>query len=246
MPDLECPPQSSRSHHQEWPLGPQDPKLDGQEVHVWRIDLLDVDERSCHSLSVAELERAHSILSARRSALWRRSRHVLRLLLGRYLNVEARMVELTVGSGGKPALALAGRSSTPTQSERSQLTFNLSHSGRLALCAFTRSGQVGIDVEQARPAPGLSALSDRVFGAEEATRIAALVDPGERERELLRGWTLREAALKCHGAAEATPDLPRASQPWLHALDPGAGAVATLAAERANLTVRQWSWHPPR
>ncbi|HTY96258.1 MAG TPA: 4'-phosphopantetheinyl transferase superfamily protein [Solirubrobacteraceae bacterium] len=115
-----------------------------------------------------------------------------------------------------------------------ELFFNVSHSGPLALLAFTRAGDVGIDVELPRPrTTELSALAGRVLGPAEGRRIQEL--PEEiREREVLRGWVRHEALLKHAGGPPG--------QSWLGELDPGGEATAAVALDRAPTELRCWEW----
>ena len=121
---------------------------------------------------------------------------------------------------GKPGLI-------PGASGR-RLFFNVSHSGPLALFAFTRAGEVGIDVEVPRPrTPDLAPVAWRAFGAGEGRRLQTLPDH-LREREFLRDWVRHEACLKRSGRradAEQRAGGWRADRPgaasWLAELEPG-------------------------
>jgi 4'-phosphopantetheinyl transferase len=234
---------SAPSGSARWPRGPSEPKLAGTAVHVWRVDLASIGDEVAASLSADELERARRIAGEDARRLWSRSRGVLRELLARYLRESAGAVELAVGQHGKPELA----------DGRQELFFNLSHSRRLALYAFTAAGPVGVDVELARE-EGARAVGDRValarraFGEAEADRLGAL-QPVARERELLRLWTRHEAELKRRGAgigaarAEDQADGEAHAAPWVVELDVGARAVAALAAERgAAGELHLWEW----
>ena len=65
----------------------------------------------------------------------------LRAILGGYLNTTPAGVPIRYTPQGKPYLA-------PPSSD---IRFNLSHSGELALIAVTRGREVGVDVERIRP-----------------------------------------------------------------------------------------------
>jgi len=161
-----------------------------------------VTDDVCELLCEQELERAERMLDERDRRLWRRSRGVLRALLGRYLRQDPRSLRLIVGAHGKPALA--GDAAEPQAARRaapeaaSRLSFNLSHSGHLALYAFSESGDVGVDVEVARRAMNEVAIAARVFGPAQAKHLQEL-DPDSRRREFLRAWVRHEAERKCLG-----------------------------------------------
>ncbi len=175
-----------------------------------------------------ERARAERLVSERDRRLWTRSRGVLRALLGLYLQRDPSALRFSSGPHGKPALEPAGPS------------FNLSHSGQLALFAFTERRAVGVDVEVARRPIDELALAARVFGPEEAMRLEGL-DRAARRREFLRMWTRHEAALKCRGAGIGE-SRSGASQLWIAELEVGHDAVGAVALERPAAGLHCWDW----
>jgi len=121
-------------------------------VHVWRADLDAVDDDDLlELLSREEHARGEGILRDGARRRWLRARGALRALLGRYTESDPRAIRFIEGSYGKPALPpkLSGASApcAGSRSARAGLpSFNLSHSGGLALYAFTQERAVGIDV----------------------------------------------------------------------------------------------------
>ena len=71
-----------------WTPGPADPRLTEGSVHVWRVELAAVGVEVLELLSDDERARGERLLSARDRRLWMRSRAVLRVLLGRYLQMD--------------------------------------------------------------------------------------------------------------------------------------------------------------
>jgi 4'-phosphopantetheinyl transferase len=218
--------------------------VDG-EVHVWRVELSSVPDELGTLLRDEERERAERILSARRRALWIRARAVLRDLLARYLWEDPDALQLASDVHGKPKLA-DGRGACGTQCSRQvtddqPLSFNLSHSGALALYAFARTGAVGVDIERARRRIDAAAIAERLLGPAEAGRLRA-VDSTHRQCEFLRAWVRHEAALKCLGVGLARPVAdPPAFRPWVLPVDVGAGAAAAVATEH-KARLRRWRW----
>jgi 4'-phosphopantetheinyl transferase len=207
-------------------------------VHVWHADLSAVDDSVLSLLSAAESARAGRLLGRRRRVLWPRARGLLRLLLSEYLAVEPQAVRFSDGRAGKPALSPETRSVYPA------LRFNVSHSANIAVFAFTRAGEVGIDVEAPRAVPrDRVALTARLFGREHARRLSQH-GARAREREFLRLWVRHEAAAKCSGEGiwgrRSREEVPRARargrtgprEPWVEELDLGSTLVAALAVER--------------
>jgi 4'-phosphopantetheinyl transferase len=237
-------------HLAEWPAGPQAPQLAPSAVHVWRADLDAVAGSVLDGLSWDERDHAAGIAGDRESALWSRSRGVLRELLARYTKGEAQAIELRIGSRGKPGLSQPGRP---------ELFFNLSHSGNLALYAFCSDGPVGVDVqalrdERPRTTVDHIGLARRAFGEHEAQRLT-LVAPEHRERQFLRAWTRHEAELKrlgtglgvgsrgderLGGAAGQTADRHAAGS--ILELDVGPRAVAALALGRSPNELQLCAW----
>ncbi|HEX3433941.1 MAG TPA: 4'-phosphopantetheinyl transferase superfamily protein [Solirubrobacteraceae bacterium] len=226
-----------------WPVGPEQPSLPTAVVDVWRVDLAEVDEELASTLSAPERERAARIAGERERRVWRRARGVLRELLGRYMSCEGAAVALAVDDQGKPSLTGA--------TSIAPLCFNLSHSGELALYAFSASGHVGIDVEMLREDRSRQpvdhvALARRAFGEHEAQRLS-MVEPAQREWEFLRAWARHEAELKWRGsgiggAGEHGQALD-AVAPWTVELDlDNARAAAAVALSDRATELRQWSF----
>ncbi len=216
-----------------WAPPPASPLLADGAVHVWRADLQDVSDDLCVALSTQERERAERFLRERNRQLWRRSRALLRTLLGRYLHVEPSSLRFGAGAYGKPELI---------EQTDTTLSFNLSHSRQQALYAFATPGPVGIDVEGPRRAFDAVAIAARELGPEQAQRLNALPPP-ERQYEFLRAWVRHEAELKCLGlglgAADRRPDT---SFLWIEELQLGPDVVAALAAPERPSELRCWQW----
>ena len=87
-----------------------------------------------------------------------------------------------------------GENSKP-EIEGSSLQFNLSHSGKRAMCIMGE-GSCGCDVEQLRPVK--LEIAERYFAKSEYEYLISL--PAEyREKAFYRLWTLKESFLKCTG-----------------------------------------------
>lgn len=156
------------------------------------------------------------------------ARGALRGILGAYLGVEPAAVELTVGENGKPELAGAPP----------PLTFNLSHSGGLALVAVGAGGTaVGVDVERLRPRRDLARLAARWLPAVDAKAVAAAPD-GDREEAFYAAWTRHEARAKCTGAGLSGP--PPGPEVVASALEIDPGYAAAIAVDRPSIIVRRF------
>jgi 4'-phosphopantetheinyl transferase len=146
------------------------------------------------------------------------ARRALASILADYLG-GAGAAELEVGEDGKPRLAR----------DPGRLSFNLSHSGALALVAVAPAGtDVGVDVERLRPRRDLRRLAERWLPAADAVTVATA---GEDEREAVfyAAWTRHEARVKCTGAGLAGP--PPGPEVIARQMEIDAGYAAAVATE---------------
>jgi 4'-phosphopantetheinyl transferase len=228
-----------------WAPGPPDPLLAPGAVHVWRADLTAVTGEVCKLLCGEERSRAERILRERNRELWRRSRGLLRELLGRYLERDPRSLRFTAGAHGKPALVQDALESNTAKRRpsmaRARVSFNISHSRGLALYAFADSAAVGVDVEVAHRKVDEVAIAARTFGPAEARRLEEL-DPAIRQREFRRAWVRHEAKLKCLGVGLGGADSRRGPRPWIAQLEMGPSADGAVAAERSAPGLSCWEW----
>src|SRR5438046_3961564 len=185
-----CPVAASDSR---WPLSPDWPELARDEIHAWcaGLDELASDLTAfAETLSVGERQRAERFQFDRDRKRFIVRHGLLRMILGRYLNLEPARLSFTCESRGKPALAgiLDGRT----------LHFNLSHSDGLALFAVARRFALGVDVERIRPIPEIDQIAGKFFSTRESATLNAL--PAEQKLEaFFNCWTRKEAYLKATG-----------------------------------------------
>lgn len=118
------------------------------------------------------------------------ARGILRMLLGRHVGRPAREIEFEYGPNGKPALS--------SRSGKPHVHFNLAHAEGMAVYAFTRVGEVGVDLERIRPIPEWEQIAKAQFSAEAGRRIRAATE-ADRPLEFLKAWTREEALLKASG-----------------------------------------------
>lgn len=117
------------------------------------------------------------------------ARGLLRRILGTLLSVEPGALRFEWGDNGKPRLVWPA----------SDVEFNVSHGGALAVVAVTRGRAVGVDLEVVRAELATDALAATVFSAAERLALAQL--PLEtRTRAFFRVWTRKEAFTKATGA----------------------------------------------
>jgi 4'-phosphopantetheinyl transferase len=161
-------------------------------VHLWRSLLILPPERFEHYatlLSIDEQQRAQRFRFARDQQRFTAARGILRMILGRYLNVPPDTLRFTYNSAGKPFLA------TPYDQN---LSFNLSHAGDWVVYAIAHQRLVGIDLEIWRSVAELDGVIQHICTPEEQQVLRALSDEA-RQVEFLHYWTAKEAYLKAIG-----------------------------------------------
>jgi 4'-phosphopantetheinyl transferase len=235
-------------------------ELAGHEVHVWRAVLPESVEQIlalARSLDAKEQARANRFARPRDRDRYLAWHGVLRGVMARYLQVDPAMVRYELGRNGKPRLA--------AESEPSDICFNLTHSGSLALIAVAQGREVGIDVEILRPMPDAVQIARRYFSADELVALSSL-PPEEQVATFFNIWTRKEAFVKATGQGLAYPlsqlnvgltSDPPARATWrtiedtqprgtwsLCTLWPAAGYVAALVVEGLGCEVRRWDWRP--
>ena len=95
------------------------------------------------------------------------ARGALRMLLARYAERSFGDLAFVYGPKGKPSLA------------GNPLDFNLSHTDGVAVFAFARRCELGVDVERIRAVPDMIEIAERFFCRGESDELRGLPD-GER------------------------------------------------------------------
>jgi 4'-phosphopantetheinyl transferase len=165
------------------------------ELHVWNTSLERAPAvvRSMYGLLAPdERDRAARFRFERDRSRYVVGRGVLRSLLGRYLARGPAEIELVYGANGKPMLASA------------PLFFNVTHSGPVALFAFSAQSEIGIDVELDDADFARERIAERFFSPSEVTALRSL-PPALQARAFLTCWTRKEAFIKARGDGLTLP-----------------------------------------
>jgi 4'-phosphopantetheinyl transferase len=230
--------------------------LPHDEVHLWRIDLdaLRGDESRWQKvLSSDESARAARFHFLRDRQLFVTSRALLRTILASYLAIDPGGVSFAYSKKEKPSLG--------PDHAGSDVTFNISHSGGVALLAFARGRAIGVDLEQIRGDFDLEAIARRFFSVHEQGQLAAV--PSEKKAEaFFRCWTRKEAYIKATGDGlslplsqfdvslatgeanvrlETRPDASEGGRWLLREVPGGTGYVAALCVRGQDWTLIDWS-----
>ena len=184
-----------------WSPPPRRLQLVRSQIHVWRAGVGVAAPVLCRlrdTLCSDEVAVAQRYRFQKDRDRFITARGVLRMLLSLYLRMDPRNVCFGYGPRGKPFLE------RPPQDE--SICFNISHTGDLALFAFSRDREIGVDVERIRDDISDEEISERFFSASECARLRA-VPSHLRVQEFLRYWTCKEAYIKARGEGLHIPLL---------------------------------------
>ena len=161
------------------------------DIHIRAVWLVadDGSIRACRSLlSGEERDRADRFAYDDLRNEYQIAHAALRLLAADYLACRPHEIQLRFGRRGKPEFEA-----------RNEIRFNLAHSRTLALYAFVRGCEVGIDVENVRPRVDLEQVAKLCFSEAEVAELFSLSTEEERLTAFFRCWTRKEAYVKAVG-----------------------------------------------
>jgi len=218
-------------------------------VHLWTINLNQPASVVSSLMNVLDASER-----ARASRLWEgplRSRFVVahgatRQILAQYLGIPASILQLERPASGKPRVRGAA------------LSFNVSQSGNIAICAVSYGGRLGVDLEQIRPIANADGMAARFFAPSESRQYAEM-PTADRQAAWFACWTRKEAFLKATGELlERALDsfevdlTPSASAPrvtaagesgwWLRSFSPVTGYLAAVAGDFPIAMLNSYEW----
>jgi 4'-phosphopantetheinyl transferase len=238
-----------------WSSPPANFKLSPDEVHVWRASLApdkEVLERLESQLPPQERLRANQFAFTTDRDRFIAGRATLRQLLGAYLGRRPGELILEYGPHGKPVLR--------TQAPYWWIRFNLSHAHNVALYAFARGRELGIDLEKIQPEFPGHELAEHFFSPGELSELRGL-PTGMRAQGFFTCWTSKEAYLKACGYGltlplnsfdtSSVPGFPRElrsadHRKWkLYPFEPAPEFVAAVVVEGVDWRVRHFDLAEP-
>ncbi len=171
------------------------PLPDPGVIHLWVLPL-QADEKllqRCRSvLPEQEISRSEHFKFEQGKESYLVSQGGLRILLSAYLGLEPELVGIGRRSKGKPYLT-----------EHPEFHFNISNSGKWAVYGFSRSGEIGVDLECVRHLQDMDELIRQSFTEKEAGYITRI--DSEKSRRFFKFWTVKEAYLKAVGEGMRIP-----------------------------------------
>ena len=153
-------------------------------------------------------------------------RGILRSILGRYLTVDPSCLQFCYGNNGKPYLV--------NTSGHEMICFNSSKSNGVALFAFTRDREIGVDIEQIRDIPEMDLIVEIFFSFKESNLYRSLPERKKKEA-FFNCWTRKEAFIKAIGDGLYFP-----LDKFMVSMVPGEEA-RLLGIERNSKGISRWS-----
>jgi 4'-phosphopantetheinyl transferase len=162
------------------------------DVHIAVVDL-DFEPGFEQILADDERERAANFHFERDRRRFVAGRSTLRRKLAQYLDADPAELVFACGPHGKPTLP------------GSDISFNVSNSGRAGLFAFASGFELGVDVELlAHARADDDAVAARFFSAAEVATLRSC-PASARANAFLRCWTRKEAYIKGRGEGLSLP-----------------------------------------
>ena len=173
-----------------WLSPPGNLTLGDDEVHVWLASLHEKNAGAFEKIiSPDERARAGRFRFLAHGKQFIVGRGILRVILGRYLGMKPKRIGFEYNQYGKPSIG--GKFVN-------EIKFNLSHSGDLAVYAFSRGREIGVDIESV-----LAFSIDEQIAAQSLTRreieFLNMLPENLRARFFFKCWTQKEAYLKGWG-----------------------------------------------
>jgi 4'-phosphopantetheinyl transferase len=182
-----------------WSTAPASLEIGRSEVHVWWLGdapgAASSTTAAWRVLGSAERQRAQRYRDEQSTRAYIHSRARLRCVLARYLAMDATAVPLQSDGRGRPVVT--GR----------RLACSVSRSGQDAVVAVTSGAEVGVDIEQVRPAGDATELPWSFVRERLPARLLADLDGEDTCEAFYLAWTRLEAYAKAltGGLAAITP-----------------------------------------
>jgi len=113
---------------------------------------------------------------------------LLRLLIGKYLNLNPGELVFSYNEFGKPFIP----------DDKSGLQFNISHSDDMAVFAFSNLTEIGVDIEKVKVIEDMEGVMNLCFTEYEKNWFRAINDE-PRVETFYKMWTIKEAFIKAIG-----------------------------------------------
>lgn len=174
----------------------QNLSIESHAAHIWRALLIDLAPQEPHFLTLLspdEVERANRFRFPKHRQRFIIARGVLREIASLYTQIPAKEIQFDYGPRGKPFL----------RNNPLNIQFNVSHSDDIAVYAFTKDIEIGVDVEKIEN-DFKDAIAQRFFSEQEYAELKQLP-----EEQHINGfytlWASKEALIKAVGEGLYVP-----------------------------------------
>ncbi|WP_298500408.1 4'-phosphopantetheinyl transferase superfamily protein [uncultured Algibacter sp.] len=171
-------------------------KLRDRNVHLWVLNLNNSNKKITflnNYLSENETLKASKFKFNKDKNCSIITRGALRLLSGKYLNLNPKNIKFKYGKYGKPDFDF-----------ETNLKFNVSHSGNMAVIGFVLNDDIGIDVEKIKTDFDVFDIVSNYFSSLEIESLKEL--PAiEQVKGFYRCWTRKESFIKAKAKGLSFP-----------------------------------------
>jgi len=167
-------------------------QLTDHEVHIWSIalssltDIADLESVLSNEERV-EAGRFRFEIDQRRSVI---SRGMLRVILGKYLDIQPQEIKFSYNPHDKPLLQFPNM--------KGKLWFNVSHSKDYIVYVLTRANEIGVDIEYINLAFATKEIASQFFSLAEIKAFNEL-PIALQPQAFFSCWTRKEAFIKAVG-----------------------------------------------
>ena len=176
-----------------WYSQESDTTLGENEVHVW-INYLNVHQaRLKHlypALTAEEKERSERFKFYKHRKLFIASHGFLHTALSNYIDTPVGEILFDYNTHGKPSIIC--------EQNPDEISFNLSHSGHLAILAVCRKYSIGVDIEFKERKTDWQGIIKRFFTEKEQQALYKLPENLHKDA-FYQMWTRKEAHMKVTG-----------------------------------------------
>ena len=172
--------------------------LNEQDLHIWiaSLNISPLEEQKyCTLLCSLEMQRANRFHLIKHKTRFIAAHGILRTILSLYCNIDAKELVFTESEYGKPCFSFPNKT---------ELQFNMSHSGVMSVYIITKTKLVGIDIEEIKNNKNYIDIAHRFFSQEEYEKIISLPQQ-EQCHAFYQIWSRKEALLKAIGQGFSHP-----------------------------------------
>jgi 4'-phosphopantetheinyl transferase len=186
----------SVSHSFTWETPPDAIAVEPDHIHIWKVYPKEIpNTREVSStLSLDERNRAARLIDPVKWEHFRSARFALRTILSGYMHMPLEKIQFSYQGKGKPFIE--------QDTQKTSISFNITHIADLMLVAVSNGVQVGIDLEKQQSVSSREFIIRQYFSRLDNEYFEGLSEE-EKRSAFLCLWTLKEAYAKALGTGFA-------------------------------------------